>query len=77
MLQCKYKKKHSYKHDEEEKWTSKLEEKNTIQVWNCLPNRNVQAMYTDVKPFEHVAYNIVYLGLRVVSNDMTHIKGTL
>ena len=35
------------------------------------------AMYTDVKPFEHVAYNIVYLGLRVVSNDMTHIKGTL
>ena len=27
--------------------------------------------------FEHVAYNIVYLGLRVVSNDMTHIKGTL
>jgi hypothetical protein len=28
-------------------------------------------MYTDVKPFEHVAYNIVYLGLRVVSNDMT------
>ena len=35
------------------------------------------AMYTDVKPLEHVAYNIVYLGLRVVSNDMTHIKGTL
>jgi hypothetical protein len=21
-------------------------------------------MYTDVKPFEHVAYNIVYLGLK-------------
>ena len=28
-------------------------------------------------PFEHVAYNIVYVGLRVVSNDVTHIKGTL
>ena len=49
--------------------------KKKIQVWNCLPNRNVQCI--QMWPFEHVAYNIVYLGLRVVSNDMAHIKGTL
>ena len=56
MLQCKYKKNHSYKHDEEEKLTSKLEEKNTSVK---LFTKQKSAMYTDVT-FEHVAYNIVY-----------------
>jgi hypothetical protein len=42
---------------------------------NCLPNKKVQCI--QMQPFEHEAYNIVYLGLRVVSNDVTHIKGTL
>ena len=44
MLQCKYKKNHSYKHEEEEKWTSKLEEKNTSLK---LFTKQKSAMYTN------------------------------
>jgi hypothetical protein len=39
------KKNHSYKHNEEEKWTSKLEEKNTSVK---LFTKQKSAMYTDV-----------------------------
>ena len=39
--------------------------------------QNKKVKCIQMQPFQHEAYNIVYLGLRVVSNGVTHIKGTL
>ena len=55
MLQCIYKNKtNSYKHDEEEKWTSKLKEK--IQVWNCLPTEMCNVYRCNLLNSTHLFY---------------------